>query len=457
MLDLALTGFIGVLLVMGLKRPFLWVLCYMYIDIVAPQKISWGMLSTLPVSLIAFVAAFAGWMILDSKKGSRFNFRQVLIVLFLAYCAFTTLGAQYPEAAEVKWSWVWKALVFAVFLPLTLRTKLRMEAAALIMVLAIGTIVINGGIKTVFGGGGYGTLSLLVDEDAGLYESSILSACAVATIPLVLWLARYGTIYKSNWKVWTFAAGLVFACLLIPVGTAARTGLVCIGFLGVLMMRSVQHRFLYGGLAALALVAAIPFLPQSFTERMGTITGYQSDESASTRVEVWKWTLDYVAEHPLGGGFDSYLGNSFTYNTTKESGFEGNVTVEYQEVTDEGRAFHSSYFEVLGEQGWPGLIIWLWLQALGVWHMERLRWRFGKREGGKASWQWGLATALQQAQLTYLVGALFVGIAYQPFIFMLVGLQCALWSYIKRVEAAPLPARLKPTGSASPAADTIAG
>jgi hypothetical protein len=35
------------------------------------------------------------------------------------------------------------------------------------MVLSIGTIIINGGIKTVFGGGGYGMLSLLVREDSG--------------------------------------------------------------------------------------------------------------------------------------------------------------------------------------------------------------------------------------------------------------------------------------------------
>src|SRR5436190_1961774 len=92
---------------------------------------------------------------------------------------------------------------------------------------------------------------------------------------------------------------------------------------------------------------------------------------------------------------------------------------------------------MLGEQGWAGLFLWLWLQGLGVWQMERIRWRFGKREDGKSSWQWGLATALQQAQLTYLVGAAFVGIAYQPFIFMLIGLQCALWSYVKRTENVP--------------------
>ncbi len=442
MLDLALIGFIAVLLAMGLKRPFLWVLAYIYIDVVAPQKIGWGPIQALPVSLIAFSAAFGGWLLLDGKHGSRFTLRQGLIVALLAWCGATTLAAEFPEAALTKWDWVWKALVFAAFLPLTLRTRLRIEAAALVMVLSIGTIIINGGIKTVFGGGGYGVLSLLVREDSGLYEGSILSTAAIATIPLVLWLARHGTVFRPGWPVSLFAAGLIFACLLIPIGTAARTGLVCIAALAVLLLRSVRYRFVYAGLGALTLLAALPFLPQSYLERMATITDYRSDESASTRVQVWSWTFDYVAEHPFGGGFDAYLGNSFTYDTRTVSGSGNNKMIETERVTDEARAYHSAYFEVLGEQGWPGLALWLWLQALGLWQMERVRRRFGDGER-KASWQWGLATALQQAQLVYLVGAVFVGIAYQPFIFMLIGLQCALWSYVRRTESLPRTARFR--------------
>ena len=152
MIDFALAGFIGLLLALGLKRPFFWVLAYIYIDVVAPQKIGWGFLHALPVSLVAFAAAFAGWLFLDSKHGTRFTFRQALILVLLAYCAMTTLDSAFPEAAWTKWNWVWKALVFAAFLPLTLRTRLRIEAAALIMVLSIGTIIIDGGLKTALGG-----------------------------------------------------------------------------------------------------------------------------------------------------------------------------------------------------------------------------------------------------------------------------------------------------------------
>jgi probable O-glycosylation ligase (exosortase A-associated) len=439
MLDLALLAFIGLMLLLGLKRPFLWVLTYIYIDIVMPQKIGWGIITSpmLQLSLVAFVAAFGGWLLLDSKRGSVFTARQGMIVLLLLWCLMTTLGAQFPDSAWQKWDWVWKALIFAAFLPLTLRTRLRIEAAVLFIVLAVGTIAINGGLKTVGGGGGYGTLKLLVDENAGIYEGSIISTTAIAIIPLALWLARHGTIFKPDWRVWTFTAGLIFACLLIPVGTSARTGLVCAAVLGVLLLRSVKYRFVYMGAASLAMMAAVPFLPASFTERMGTITAHQGDQSASTRVAVWQWTIEYAQDHPLGGGFDAYRANSFTYQTRSVSGEGNNQSVAYRTVTESGRAYHSSYFELLGEQGYVGLALWLVLQGLGLWHMERLRWRYGKRSGRdpRSSWQWGLATALQQGHAVYLVGAAFVGIAYQPFLFMLVGLQCALWAFVRRTEA----------------------
>ena len=201
------------------------------------------------------------------------------------------------------------------------------------------------------------------------------------------------------------------------------------------------------------MVAAIPFLPQSFTERMGTITNYQGDESASTRVQVWKWTLDYVKENPFGGGFDAYLGNSFTYETRKVVGEGNNQTIEYNEVTDKARAYHSSLLRDARRAG----LARAW--SCGCWlHGARrvadgadpLALRASARTASK-TWQWGLATALQQSQIVYLVGALFVGIAYQPFIFMLVGLQCALWSYVQRTETVPHKARFRRPREALPA------
>ena len=425
--DLVFLGFLAALFGAGLKKPFLLVLTYVYIDIVSPQRLTYYLLNAVPISLIAVAMAVGGYLFVDDKADSRFAPHQALIVLLLLYCGATTMTADFPVEALDKWAWVWKALAFAVFLPLTLRTKLRIEALLLFMILSAATIIIVGGIKTAASGGGYGELNLMVDNNSGMYEGSIISTVAITIIPIILWFTRYGTIFPPDWRVRTFAYALIFACLLIPVGTSARTGLLCIALLVVLGLRSTKRRLLYiGGLALIAAVA-IPNLPSTFTQRMETIRTYDEDQSASTRLAVWRWTLDYAKTHPFGGGFEAYRQNRIHYNIAGANGAEAS------KVVDASRAYHSSYFEMLGEQGWPGLALWLLINLSGIVRMEILRRRY--REGEMA-WAGALAGALQHAHLVYLLGGAFVGIALNPYVYMLIGAQTGLDSYLRRLRTA---------------------
>lgn len=425
MRDLALVGFLCMLFAFGLKRPFLLVLGYVYIDIVSPQRLSYYLLNSIPISLIFFVAAFLGWLAVDDKKDTRFSARQVLMLLLLVWAGWTTFNADFPIQAAEKWAWVWKSLVFAIFLPLVLRTRLRMEGLLLFMILSLSSIVVTGGIKTLASGGGYGELNLGVADNSNLYEGSTISTVAVCVVPLILYLARYGTIFPREWKVQIYAYALIFACLLIPIGTAARTGLICIGVLGVMMLRETKRRVLYCALVGIGLAIAVPMLPQSYTQRMDTIKGYKGDESASTRIAVWAWTWNYVQDHPLGGGFNAYIQNRISFKVDRGGG-TSSVT------TDAARAYHSSYFEMLGEQGWPGFVMWLILNFGGLIQMEMIRRRHRRDEVNP--WIAPLAGALQSAHLIYMVGSLFVGIAFESFVYMLIGLQIGLAVFCDRLR-----------------------
>ncbi|RMB37175.1 putative O-glycosylation ligase (exosortase A-associated) [Sphingomonas sp. PP-F2F-G114-C0414] len=430
MRDLAFIAFLLAFFGMGFRRPFLLVLVYVYIDIVSPQRLTYLLLNTIPISLIAVALAVGGWVLADDKRDTRVGARSILIVVLMLYCWATTLAADFPVEALEKWDWVWKALIFAAFLPLTLRTRLRIEALLVFMVLSASSIIIVGGIKTIAsGGGGYGQLNLMVDNNSGLYEGSTISTVAIAIIPVIFWFMGYGTILKRDWRLKGFCLALVFACLLIPVGTSTRTGLLCIGLLALLSLRAVKRKGLYLAAIAALGVAAVPFLPSTFTSRMNTIKTYQADESASTRLAVWKWTIDYAKDHPFGGGFNAFLGNRIRYDLKTAEG--GAITGRSKVEVDKARAYHSAYFEMLGEQGYPGLALWLAINLIGIVRMEVLRRRY-RDPDDELAWAGPLAAALQSAHIVYLLGAAFIAIAFQPFIYMLIGAQIGLDTYLGR-------------------------
>jgi probable O-glycosylation ligase (exosortase A-associated) len=440
--DIPFLVFLGAMFAFGFKRPFLFVLTYAYIDIVSPQRLTYVLLNSVPISMIAVALAVGGWLAVDDKTNVGFAPRQWLLLIMLGYCFYTTINADFPLEAQGKWEWVWKALAFAIFLPLTLRTRLRIEALLLFMMLSAASIIIVGGIKTAAGGGGYGELNLMIDNNSGLYEGSTISTVAICIIPIILWFTTHGTLFKPDWKVKIFCYALVLACCLIPIGTSTRTGLLCIVLLAALKLRDVKKPLVYiGAIAALGLVA-VPFLPTAFTERMGTIKNHQADSSASTRVAVWNWTMDYVKTHPMGGGFEAYRQNKIQYEKVEAVGEGNNITLKTTIEKDQARAYHSAYFEMLGEQGYFGLALWLVINLAGLFRMEVLRQRYKKAEGDEA-WIAPLASALQSGHIVYLLGACFIAIAFQPFVYMLIGAQIGLDTYCarKRIAAAWRPLR----------------
>jgi hypothetical protein len=289
-----------------------------------------------------------------------------------------------------------------------------------------GAIVIVGGIKTLASGGGYGVLNLMVTSNSGLYEGSTISTVAIAIVPVILWLSRFGTIYPRDWRVRLFAGRPDLRLPAHPVGTEARTGLVCIAVLAMLMLRDVKRRFLYMGVVGLLGLAAIPFLPSSFSTRMDTISNHEADSSAASRLAVWGWTWDYAKEHPLGGGFEAYRQNRLQVHTVATSGDTG------RSRRSTGRCSRTKAAPIIppisrcsASRAFPGLILFLLIQIAGLVRMEILRRRFRREEGDKA-WIAPLATALQSAQIIYLTGSLFVGIAFQPFVWMLLAVQIGL-------------------------------
>jgi O-antigen ligase len=124
-----------------------------------------------------------------------------------------------------------------------------------------------------------------------------------------------------------------------------------------------------------------------------------------------------------------------------------------------GKAFHNIFFEVLGEQGFPGLAMYLTLILLSLWYMWDIMRRTRKQP--HLLWVHDLASALLTSLLTIVACGCFIGIGYQPMVWYLISLPACLHAYLYRVErlesgTGQLPWMVRPARPAMPAGARMA-
>jgi len=227
-----------------------------------------------------------------------------------------------------------------------------------------------------------------------------------------------------------FCAGLVIAAILTALGSFERTGLVALAVLGLLLWFGSAHKIRYAGVGVLVALIGLSAMSGLWYDRMATITTFRTEDSALVRIGVWLWTLHYAASHPLGGGFDVYLIDSFRVP------IQG--TGQFLDIS--ARAFHSIYFEILGEQGIVGLAIFAAMIGCLFVTLRQVRQACGA--GAEDAWLRDLAKALARSTLVYLAGGAFVGIAFQPLFYYWFAAAICLQHYVARASRAvvPLPA-----------------
>ena len=268
-------------------------------------------------------------------------------------------------------------------------------------------------MKTVASGGGYGVLNLMVTNNSDLYESSTISTIAIALIPIILWLARFGTIFPPDWRVKAFCRR---TDLRLPADAdrhrgAHRPGLhrrarrcSCSATSSAASSISPER--------ACSSLASVPFLPDSFTGRMSTIQGYQSDQSAKVRAGRLGLDLELCPDNPMGGGFGAYLGNRIEVRTVTTQGCRRSPDRHRADRDRPGPRLAQRLFRDARRAGLSGPV-----PVPSDPHR-----RAGPDGGdcggatalaeGDKAWIAPLATALQHFQIIYLVGASFVAIAY---------------------------------------------
>jgi probable O-glycosylation ligase (exosortase A-associated) len=236
---------------------------------------------------------------------------------------------------------------------------------------------------------------------------------ALGTMMLVPILGALAQTAVRRWEKYSLRF-LAIGVLLRGLTTYSRGGFLAAGVVGIFtFVRSEKKiRAVVGVLAVCILVGSV--MPQTFWDRMQTITAPddQLDVSAAGRLHFWAVAGQMASAKPLTGvGLNGYLQSYETYNVTQDFGGV--------------RAAHSAWFGVLGDLGYPGLILFLANFGLAVWSCWRVNRTVG-RDPAKRELRL-YANALLTSLAAYAVGATFLSYQYNEMFWHLIGLSTALY------------------------------
>jgi probable O-glycosylation ligase (exosortase A-associated) len=395
------------------------------VDTFQPQLVAYIVLNQLPVAMIMGIVALGSYLLVDRRSPPPLTLQTMLHVGMAVWITCTMMWAQVPDPAWDKWNWVFKTLAFSAFLPYVIRSRVQIEAFAQTYVFSLAANFLPYGMKVLISGGGYGTNLGLQAGNTGLSEGGLLSTSCLMAVPLAIFLASHSQLIPKlkvlplgYWAI----AGLA---VVTAIGTYERSALVGLVILALYMWVRTEHKFGFGLLLAIGACVMIYTTSGAWSSRVSTIGEYQEDSSAMVRILVWKWTLGFVATHPFGGGFATYI-----INHVDVPG--GGADPGHTEF---GRAFHSVYFEVLGEHGFPGIAIFLSLAGTMFFKLRRI----AKRARAYPELQWvvGLSDALQSGLAVFMSCGAFVGIAFQPMFWYFISMGVSLSAYMWRIEHQP--------------------
>lgn len=425
MRDIVLAGVFLAILPFCLFRPYFGIQVYAWIGLMNPHRLTWR-LENAPVGLAAAVATLLGAVMTGALRPIPMKTATGLLILWVLYTSATTFTAVSPTDAWYEWNRFARIIFMCFVAMMLLQDKQRLQSFLWVCMASVGFYGVKGGAFSLATGGNYRVWG---PPGSFIEGNNELALAELMILPLMLYFSRQ---VKKGWQRLCYYGAIVLTIMSILFSYSRGAFVAFAGLTLLLVMRS---RYKIQAFIAL-LVVVVPLMvlaPTQWKNRMFNSGGYE-DQSALGRINAWHFAFNLAQDRLFGGGFRSFTPDLFA--------------VYAPNPTDVHDA-HSIYFEVMAEQGFPGLIIFLALLGTTLWRLERLR--TSRRYRAEQRWVTELAAMLQYSVIAYMLGGTFLGLAYFDLPYYLV-MAAVLLEYLAAREAAAAPAPALPVKSATPVA-----
>lgn len=372
-----------------LRYPFAGVLVWTWISIGVPHQEAWGFSRSIPLNLIVAAATIGGWYFSKDRKLPPMHFIYWTFLLFLVWVTFDSFFAPDPAWSWQYWDRCWKTIFLGFFAAAMATNKVRVHALVWVMVISLFYYSVKGGVFTLQSGGQFHVLG---PPNSYIGDNNCLALAILMVLPFANYLRLQS---RQKWLAIGTLAAMILSVVSI-VGSYSRGAYLGLAAVALVGLFRTKRWFLYLALVVALAVPVYNFMPESFHERVNSISDAKNDASFQGRLDAWEVAYKVAIDRfPMGAGF---------YGPQRHAIFHHYLPGV------EAHAAHSIYFQVLGEHGFVGLAIYLALIAAAFLTAARLR----KLTRGvpELEWNYQLASMIQVSLVAFCVGGAALSLAY---------------------------------------------
>lgn len=417
MRDYLLTVLVFGALPVCIIRPSIGVLLYSWLSYMNPHRLTWSFAFDLSLVQYAAIATLVGLLVSKESKRVPYNTTVAIWIMLLIWMVITTIFAFHSDDAWQEVARTSKIQLMAFVTMFVMCTKERILCLVWVIVISLAFYGVKGGLFGILTGGEYRVWG---PPDSFIADNNSVGLALIMTLPLLNFLRMH---VKQKWLSWALIVAMLLTVVAI-LATHSRGALLGICAMAAFFWVKSSNKIVLGLAIVVVATGAYHAMPESWHTRMQTIQTYQEDGSAMGRITVWRYTVRLANQRLTGSGFRGI---------ESDYGYIRYAPDIYNEVISSHGAFragHSIWFGMLGQHGWPGLILFVLLGYSawrnGSWVIRSSRFR------DDLGWCKSLAAMLQVSMIAYAAAGTFLSMEYFDLYYHVLALLILLSLYVRR-------------------------
>jgi putative inorganic carbon (HCO3(-)) transporter len=404
-----------------LLRPYYGVLMWFWVSYFNPHRYTWDFAYNLPVALMVAIPTLLGLLFAKVSMRSLRVSESLLLIALWAWYTITYMYARgvpmfagHMADANYEMNHISKIILMTLVMIVVITSRERLYGVMLVTGGSLGLLALKGAI---FGARTSGASRVFGPPDSFLADNNAFGLAINVCLPILFFLARAE---RRRWLrlllYLCFVSGIVSVLL-----TYSRGGLLGLTMvLGMIMLRS-RHKILAAFAATAAVFIILALAPPAWMNRMGRFAEGNLDATANQRLVSWETAWNFSHDFPITGGSFDALPDIYIFQRYQPRALPDGLLASGP---------HSIYFQLLADQGFVGLTLFLLLLASCFFTLFRIR-RIA-RKVPEANWLVDYSLMIEIALLGFLTSGAFLGFVYLDLIYQIIGITAVLQVLLRK-------------------------